>query len=586
MLAHRTRYALILFASLLAARSVAAPPNVVLILIDDLSHYGVTAYGANRLSSETDAFPEQEFSTPCIDDLAREGVRCTNAHVYPLCEPTRVALLSGQYNSRNFVRAKSLHASQITIADLFQRAGYATGVYGKWKQSRGTPRVPAKDYLHQYGWDEFCCFDVLREGSRYINPNLVINGEIVDYKQVGGDDPETGRRWYGPDICNRHALDFIDRHKEAPFFLFYPMILVHSEHTPTPDTKPASAYDEFPDTWCDNRPCPGDDLHYFPDMVAYTDKLIGRVVDHLDRLGLRENTVVVVMGDNGTKEPFSHHLPDGSVYPGGKGDTKDNGTHVPLIVSCPRDLPRPGSTYDGLVDVVDILPTLCEAGGVELSDSVTLDGLSFWPQLTDAAGASDEHRDHIYTWYNANIPWTDTGGLLRYAFDKQFKRYAPNDRFQDGRFFDLRVDLLETAGDREEIVSWGHRRRSGIPTAELTDEQREAYERLGEILAENESTPVQSLRIVSKDAPVSVGGAATLRCEVSPPDATRANVIWESSDPSIATVNKFGEVTGRRPGEATITVYSWEDAQPVAAGSNPEFLTDGIQDSVTVRVTD
>ena len=129
----------------------AEQPNVVLILIDDLSHYGVTAYGANRISSIKGAFTNKPFSTPRIDRLAVEGLRCDNAYVYPLCEPTRIALMSGQYNSRNFLRCKAQHASEITFGDVFQRAGYATGIFGKWKQTRGTREIPGKDYIYEFG---------------------------------------------------------------------------------------------------------------------------------------------------------------------------------------------------------------------------------------------------------------------------------------------------------------------------------------------------------------------------------------------------------------------------------------------------
>ena len=362
-------------------------PNVVLILIDDLSHYGVTAYGANRISERSGAFENVTFQTPNIDRLAHDGLRCDNAFVYPLCESTRIALMSGQYNSRNFLRCKSQHASEITFGDVFQKAGYATGIFGKWKQTRGTREIPGKDYILQFGWDEFCCFDVVGEGQRFINPNLVINGEICDYGGRTDVDPHTGRRWYGPDICNRRALEFIERHRDEPFFLYYPMMLVHDEHKPTPDTQPRSLFDE-----CDEAKS-FDDRRFFPDMLAYMDKLIGQVVDKLDEQGLRDNTLVIVMGDNGTKEPFTHILPDGTLYPGGKGGNKDNGLHVPLIFSWPGEIPGSENnqirTYDGLVDVTDIYPTILEATGIPIPNRNGIDGISFWPQILGARANRD-----------------------------------------------------------------------------------------------------------------------------------------------------------------------------------------------------
>lgn len=295
--------------------------NVVLILIDDLSHYGVSAYGANRIRSLRGSFADQEFSTPNIDQLAREGLRVDYAFAHPICENTRVALMSGMDNDRNYLQPKSLHASDITFGDTFKRAGYATGLFGKWKQTRGTREIPGKKYISEFGWDEYVAYDVVTEGQRFINPNLVINGEIVNYTGRKDLDPVTGRRWYGPDIVNRHALEFIDRHQDEPFFLYYPMMLVHDDHKPTPDTLPHSIFDEFDEADHNRDGHTGDDQKFFPEMIAYTDKLIGKVVAKLDAAGIRDQTLVVVMGDNGTKESFAHILHDGTVYPAEKEGT-------------------------------------------------------------------------------------------------------------------------------------------------------------------------------------------------------------------------------------------------------------------------
>jgi arylsulfatase A-like enzyme len=300
-----------------AAEAGADRPNVVFFLIDDLGHYGVTAYGSDRITSTQGVFTNEPFATPRIDSLARDGVRCEYAYVYPLCEPTRVALMTGMNNSRNFIQAKALYESQITFGDLFRQEGYATCITGKWKQSRGTREVPGKEYISRFGWDEFCCFDVIGEDKRMIEPYIVENGRVA---KLQGIDPETGRRFYGPDIFNRCALDFIERHRNAPFFLYYPMVLVHDEHTPTPDTRPKDLFDGFDvEKKAEYGPMTGDERRYFPDMLRYTDRMIGRVLDKLDALGLSKNTLVVVMGDNGTKECFAHVLPDGSLYTGGKG---------------------------------------------------------------------------------------------------------------------------------------------------------------------------------------------------------------------------------------------------------------------------
>lgn len=553
--------------------------NVVLILIDDLNHYGVTAYGADRISEWSERFTNRTFATPQVDRLAREGLRCDFAYAYPLCEPTRIALMSGQLNHRNWIRPKAQHASEITIGDVFQRAGYATGMFGKWKQTRGTREIHGKDYIFEFGWDEFCCFDVVGEGQRYINPNLVINGRPVNYRGRTDLDPATGRRWYGPDICNRRALDFIDRHRDEPFFLYYPMLLVHDEHKPTPDTEPASLFDT-----CDES-IEYDDRRYFPDMLAYMDKLIGRVIDKLDEHELREQTLVVVMGDNGTKEPFTHVLPDGSLYPGGKGGNRDNGLHVPLILSCPDTIPADPAggirSYLGLVDVTDIYPTLCEAAGVPIPNPDAIDGISFWPQ---ARGGPGEARQVIYTWYNGNRPATDGSQTLRYAFSKEFKRYAPHANYPEGRFFDLRIDPLEQAGDRRVKVAWVHYHHGGLPVASLDADQRAAYEQLGDVITAHDRVPVTGLRIAAPARALRVGATLSLRCDVLPGQATRRNIIWESDNPAVASIDKFGVVTALTPGTARISVYSWEDAAPLAANLAEPYARTGIRDSVDLTI--
>lgn len=473
--------------------------NVVLILIDDLSHLGVTAYGADRISNDFDLFKNVNFSTPHIDGLAREGTVCAQSYIYPICENSRIALMSGKTNQRNLLRVKSQHASEITFGDVFQREGYATGIFGKWKQTRGTKEIPGKDYISEFGWDEFACFDVIGEGQRFINPNLVINGEVKNYNGRTDLDPATGRRWYGPDICNRHALDFVDRHKDEPFFLYYPMMLVHDDHKPTPDTQPESLFDNFDEANHNRNGHTGDDPKYLPDMIAYTDKLIGKVVAKLEEHNLRERTLIIVMGDNGTKEIFTHVYPDGSEFPGRKGGTTENGIHIPMVFSQPGTIPASSKEayrqYIGLVDVTDIYPTICDAAGIEIPRNSELDGISFWSQIK---GSGEAHRKHIYSWFNGNDPVEKTDLLLRYAFDQDFKYYAPTTEYPTGRFFDLRIDPLEETGATYTDRKWGVRLYSGLDLAGLTEEQQIAYDYLRGVKKTTSTKPLPALRLPAR----------------------------------------------------------------------------------------
>ncbi|MGC6424855.1 MAG: sulfatase-like hydrolase/transferase [Lentimonas sp.] len=556
--------------------------NVVLILIDDLSHYGISAYGAEKIGSVQDFFDPVEFETPRIDSLADEGLKCDYAYAYPNCEPTRIALMSGKHNSRNYLRSRAQHYSDITFGDLFQQNDYATCLVGKWKQSRGTNATHAKDYIFEFGWDEFCAFDVIKAGYRMIDPDVVENGKVMNYKGV---DPVTGRRYFGPDIFNRYALDFLERNQDKPFFLYYSMVLMHDEHTPTPDTQPARLYDEHdiskPTKWGHMK---GDDRRYFPDMLKYTDKMVGQLLDKLKELNLEENTLVLLMGDNGTKECFTHILPDGSVFKGDKGANKEGGLHVPLLLRAPGTIPK-GTVYSGLVNVTDILPTLCEAASIQAPNKKTWDGMSFWQQAIGEKG--EDHRDYIYTWYSKHQA-DNPENLIEYVFTKKFKRYSPSLLYPDakGRFFDLRTDPFETAGNEKKKVpkTWDKMHYSGLDVSQLTDEQLEAYEHLGEILKQHAYVPVEGLEIRKTEAPLRPGSQEQLTCRLVPDNATRNGVVWVSSDPRIASVDKFGVVTAHKKGEVEISVYSWDDANPMANNPKQDFLTTGISDSIAVSV--
>jgi arylsulfatase A-like enzyme len=578
----------------LQSLSATEQTNVVFILIDDLSHYGVSAYGATELNStqvDTNGDPFFEtapVATPQIDSLASEGLLAGNAFAYAICEPTRIALMTGMNNNRDFIQPKALHESQITFGDIFKQAGYVTGIAGKWKQSRGTAVISGKDYVDQFGWDEIYCFDLIGEGSRHIDPNFVINGVVTYFKKVnGGIDPLTGRRWYGPDLINRFALSFIEQHQNEPFFLYYPMLLVHDEHTPTPDTEPKSLFDNWQAGYApvpaDNEygAFKGDDRRFYPDMVTYMDKMIGKVTAQLNRLGLREKTLIIVMGDNGSKAAFSYTLEDGSEFIGAKGQCKVNGLQVPLILSYPGSIAA-GTSYNGLINLTDLLPTLCEATGIDIPNQEDLDGISFWPQATGSQ--TKAHREHLYTWYNANRAMTDQSKRITYAQEIGFKRYGPDANYPEGRFFDLRADPFERAGANKIKFDWNNWHHSGLDIAKLTEAQRAVYNRLGAVLVKNAYRPVSAVKIVTPTTRLKVNESIALQKLISPKDATMRSVIWESSDPAIAMVDKFGIVTARQLGNVTISLYSWDDERPVADGKEATLKRTGLSDQINLIV--
>jgi arylsulfatase A len=367
-------------------------PNMILILADD---FGYECVGANGGTS---------YRTPHLDKLAATGVRFTSCYVQPLCTPTRVQIMTGMYNIRNYVQFGLLDRQQTTFAHLLRRAGYATCMIGKWQLGQ-SPDLPK-----HFGFDEHCLWQHTRRPPRYANPGLEINGKEIDYK----------RGEYGPDLVNDYGLDFITRKKDEPFFLYYCMILTHGPFQPTPDSP----------EW--DRKATGEkasNKKHFADMTAYMDKLIGKLVARLDELGLRENTLIVFVGDNGTGRGITSQLGDRLVH-GGKGQTTAAGMHVPLIASWPAVM-RKGRVVEDLIDSSDFLPTLLEAADAKAPSELKLDGRSFVPQLR---GEKGRPREWFYCWYSPN-----GGGQAEHEFaaDARYKLY------RTGAFYDYRADQDE-----------------------------------------------------------------------------------------------------------------------------------------------
>lgn len=399
-----------------AVETPATRPNVILIMADDL---GYETIGANGGTS---------YRTPVLDQLAAGGVRFEHCYVQPLCTPTRVQLMTGAYNVRNYITFGKMDPKLTTFGNLFQAAGYTTCITGKWQLGQD-PDLPKK-----FGFDEHCLWQHTRRPPRYANAGLEING--VEKDSSNGE--------YGPDLVNDYARDFVTRHKDKPFFLYYPMMLTHSPYQPTPDSQ----------TW--DPKAKGENVNqrpeHFGDMVEYMDKLIGRLVKTLDEQGLRKNTLLIFIGDNGTGKGTKSMMGDRVVI-GGKGSTNASGMHVPCIVSWPAVITT-GRVSGDLVDSTDFLPTICDAAKVKLPAGLTIDGRSVLPQIRGERG---QPRDWVYSWYSPR------GEPLREcAFDQRFKLY------RNGDFFDL-------IADRDE--------KQALSVVSLTGESAVAAKRLQTALA-------------------------------------------------------------------------------------------------------
>jgi arylsulfatase A len=290
-------------------------------------------------------------------------------------------------------------------------AGYATAIAGKWQLGGQAD----EQFARRTGFDEHCLWHIPgATRARYWGDPLkfVRNGEVID---VTGE--------FGPDVFCRFVTDFATRHKDQPFFIYYPMVLTHWPFVRTPDS--AEIHNPGQDPPADGH---GDE-RYFGDMVTYADKIVGRILAHLETLGIAENTILLFTGDNGSAGNESK-LADGRAIRGAKGKMIDAGTHVPLVAHWPAGA-KGGIVCRDLVDFSDFLPTFAAAGGAPLPRPGEIDGRSFLPQLR---GRSGDPRETMFMYYRR-------GGKLDqakwFARDHRWKLYG------DGKLYDLSADPFE-----------------------------------------------------------------------------------------------------------------------------------------------
>jgi arylsulfatase A len=367
------------FAAFRATAQTKTPrkPNIVLIVADDV---GYECIGVNGGKS---------YETPRLDAMAESGMRFEYAYSTPKCVPSRVTLLTGRYAHRTGYTWGKLPESEITVAQCLRKAGYATAVAGKWQLNlmKDNPAYP-----HEKGFDEYCLW-AWHEGPRYYYPWIWQNGELLK---------EEVKDRYGPDVYCEFLIDFMRRNREGPFFAYFPMTLAHFPKKDEP---------------------PGPDGHKsYGEMIAYMDLLVGRVLDALDEMGLRENTLVIFTTDNGSPDKVRTQF-RGKTMQGGKGLLTDAGTHVPFYANWPGTIPA-GSRTDDLVDFTDFMPTFTQLGGADMPKDRVIDGVSFVPRLLRN---QTNRREWVFTEWQGKY----------WARDRRYKLYG------DGALFDMNADSEE-----------------------------------------------------------------------------------------------------------------------------------------------
>ncbi|HEX5153802.1 MAG TPA: sulfatase-like hydrolase/transferase [Parafilimonas sp.] len=388
-------------------RAQSQKPNIILILTDDIGYAGVGYNGANL------------YSTPNIDTLARRGMQFRQCHAMPLCSPSRFMLLTGKYNFRNYSDWGVMDLDQRTIGNMMKDGGYKTGCYGKWQ-------LGSRQSINTFGFDNYCVY--LDSGndnikySRYKNPHIIANGKYLA-------DGTTFNK-YGEDIFTDSVLHFIEGHQSTPFFIYYSMVLAHGPFCPTPDDATAfSAWDSNPNN---------SDTSFHKSMIKYMDKKIGQIVDKIKSLGIEKNTIIIFTGDNGTPGTFSDHTgKNDNTIKGGKGSTKEAGTHVPLIVAWPNTIVA-GSINDDLIDFTDLLPTLAGMANISVpTDYGPLDGVSFYPRLKNQSGTP---RAWIFSHYYR----PNRAQLTRWAQTVSYKLYDTSAAKPKRLFYNIVKDINES----------------------------------------------------------------------------------------------------------------------------------------------
>jgi len=345
----------------------ASKPNIIFILSDDL--------GADILS----CFGSDQYKTPHLDALAGGGMKFTHTYAAPLCGPSRALILTGRYAFRtgavNQDKTGGLTPEQETMMPkILKGAGYVTASFGKWGQLGLTPGA--------FGFDEYLNF----KGSG-IFWNTQPKGKEYD---LNGKPVELKDKEYMPDLLHKLAVDFITRNQDKPFYLYYPMSHIHGDILPTPDSKEGASAKQL-----------------YADNIFYHDKLVGQLMAELEKLKLREKTLIVYVGDNGTAKGGAELSTVGGkkIY-GSKGSMLEGGSLVPMIINWPGTTPA-GTVCADMIDFSDYVPTLAAVAGAKLPENVIIDGQSFLPQIKGQKGTPREwaYVQLARMWYVRDMSW-------------------------------------------------------------------------------------------------------------------------------------------------------------------------------------
>ncbi len=428
------------------ANAQTRPPNIIFIMADDLGRGHCGCYGQTKIR------------TPNIDRLAAEGMKFnqfyTGANV---CAPSRSVLMTGLHTGHTAVRnnglKRHLYDEDVTTAEVLKQAGYATGGFGKW--GLGNPNTPG--VAVKQGFDTWVG-QYSQTHAHFYYPFFVMkNLERLPLPENEGK--QRGR--YVQDVIHEEAIKFIDENQDRPFFAYLPYILPHVELVAPPEAV-AEYAGKFPKI-AKADPRPGylgseDAYAEFAGMVTYLDKLVGQVIERLDKHGMAENTIIFFTSDNGPQpgawtDIFVDYFDGNGPFKGAKTNFYEGGIRTPMLVRWPGKI-KAGTQSEFVGYFADVMPTLAELAGATAHLPKSIDGLSFVPTLL---GRPQEQKAHEYLYWEAAGPMqTISQQAVRWGNWKAVRNRAADklgaDKFE---LYDLNKDIGEehnVAADHADVL--------------------------------------------------------------------------------------------------------------------------------------
>ncbi|HEY0668895.1 MAG TPA: sulfatase [Sphingobacteriaceae bacterium] len=398
-------------------------PNILLILVDDMGVNGISTYG------------HKPWQTPNIDKIATNGIKFSNAYVAPVCSPTRAALLTGRYPARvgitnwipgGIARYKNpkliektfqqfLPNGEVTIAEVLRKGGYQTAMVGKWHLGSNITQMPDKQ-----GFDYQYMMNLGNPSTFFVDEDSIQTNGF--YGEEG-----TGRKFLTDHFADK-AIEWLDQPKTKPWFMYFSTHAVHI---------PIQAKEALVNKYLKNGvPKEGPDNALYAAMHEHMDEGIGRVLRFLEDKGLRKNTLIVFLSDNGGRVPQTNNTP----FRGGKGGLIEGGIRAPMIFEWAGKIAR-GTISDRPVTEYDLFPTLLDVAGVERPANIKIDGISIKNTLFGGS-VTKEMKERALFWHYPHYTGQPFGQPSSAIIKGDWKliHYFEDDSRE---LFNLKTDLME-----------------------------------------------------------------------------------------------------------------------------------------------